>query len=104
MQGTFKRRLNLDDLWTGQKLAQPLQNVPPKWLIEPFLALAKRVSPGVQIGSFSQPCMLTPLATTSQCIHVSTSHAGVPEIGIETEPLEDIRILSPQCCDKTTGA
>ncbi len=66
MQGEFKRRVGLDEAWTGQHFQRALLNLPPAWLLHYVFALAQRLAPSMRIGDPGAPYVLSPLISAAQ--------------------------------------
>lgn len=66
LQGQFKRRVGLNEIWVGQRFQRRLLRLPPAWLLEWVFMLARRLSPSMQIGNPEAPFILSPLVSTAE--------------------------------------
>ncbi|KAK9820485.1 hypothetical protein WJX72_010798 [[Myrmecia] bisecta] len=90
VQGKFKQALPFDDVLTGQQFDHPLANLPAPWLLSGLIAVARKINPSLTIGNLAAPCILAPIVTAAQCIHVAREGQ---QPAIDSTPVEDMSLL-----------
>lgn len=69
LQGSFKKDLRFDRVYTGQAYLRPFTHLPAKWLIRSAFAVIRRLSPALREDITSEcPYMVSPLAATAQAL------------------------------------
>eukprot|EP01041_Mallomonas_annulata_P005164 gene5164-10325_t len=72
VQGQFKRPMSFASVYTGHAFTTPLENLPPKWLLNAALQMVYAIQPGLQVNlEGSEPYAVSPLISTSKTIVVS---------------------------------
>ena len=71
IQGRFKRRINMSDVYVGTVFSQPLAGPPPPLMSKVIDAIVRRVAPGLVLDLSSKaPKVLALLAGTAQTISI----------------------------------
>lgn len=71
VQGKFKKRLEVDDVVTGQEFARPLKHLPAQTLFSVLLKFAKKLSPSMMTGLTPVPHILAPVMAGAQVISIN---------------------------------
>lgn len=68
VQGTFKRRVSFEDLYTGQAFYRNLTSLPSSWILSPGMALVRSISPGLKVDlKHPQPFMVSVWSPFKRC-------------------------------------
>ena len=72
IQGQFKQRTPFCNVYTGQVLDEPVNQLPAKWLVRTALNLLSKFQPAIKVNLIgNKPYILSPLAAAAQKIIVS---------------------------------
>ena len=100
VQGRFKQRLPMDQVFTGQTFKRPLINMPSQMLMKMAFGFLRGLAPALHADVTSvMPYVLTPLISAAQSIHVTSSSDTAPELTrvakreISDEDMEDTRLI-----------
>ncbi|KAF8820636.1 hypothetical protein IE077_002980 [Cardiosporidium cionae] len=98
IQGLFKESFSFSEVLTGQVFEEPLNNLPPSWLVKMGFAVIRRLSPNLRDDiSGDSPYVLAPMIATAQSIHIAKkspdgSVEDLPSI-IASDIPEDLSLL-----------
>lgn len=72
IQGTFKQKVCVGDIFSGYELKKPAQNLPSKFIVNAALGVLRKVAPTLKADIFAEkPYVITPLLQTIQTLDVS---------------------------------